>query len=257
MRKFVIVFSLLALVACEDVKKENEAPFRETPETLAKKSACAKVDWKDREQMPVGAVMGLANSYYKSRCSILKGENSIARGLSLPIGAPSKDGLAHYGIKAETKEEVLKALYTLSFGFVMRESSGKYCEGRDMSTTNTAADTAEAGPFQQSYNSFSVAPKTLNTLWESYRNGSNYCDLATWSQGVNPDHKSCKPKSVGGGVGEAWQDFTRQCPAFATEHALLLVRNKRTHFGPINRKEAEYRKECRALLDEIDKVECL
>ena len=40
----------------------------------------------------------------------------------------------------------------------MRESSGKYCEGRDKSADNTTAETAEAGLFQTSFNARRSSP---------------------------------------------------------------------------------------------------
>jgi hypothetical protein len=41
-------------------------------------------------------------------------------------------------------------------GHGMRESSGRHCEGRDLSADNVQSDTAEAGLFQTSYNAHSA-----------------------------------------------------------------------------------------------------
>jgi hypothetical protein len=43
--------------------------------------------------------------------------------------------------------ETLRPLFALMLGHGMRESSGRYCEGRDRSAENVASDTAEAGLF--------------------------------------------------------------------------------------------------------------
>ena len=40
--------------------------------------------------------------------------------------------------------DTLRHLFVLLFGLGMRESSGRYCAGRDTSANNTDADTAEA-----------------------------------------------------------------------------------------------------------------
>jgi hypothetical protein len=48
--------------------------------------------------------------------------------------------------------DTLRHLFVLMIGLGMRESSGRYCEGRDQSASNTSADTAEAGLFQTSWN---------------------------------------------------------------------------------------------------------
>ena len=44
--------------------------------------------------------------------------------------------------------DTVRHLFVLLIGLGMRESSGKYCEGRDKSASNRSAETAEAGLFQ-------------------------------------------------------------------------------------------------------------
>ena len=58
---------------------------------------------------------------------------------------------------AATPVERLRRSFALLLGLGMRESSGRYCEGRDRSANNTGADTAEAGLFQMSFDL--VAPR--------------------------------------------------------------------------------------------------
>ena len=55
--------------------------------------------------------------------------------------------------------DTLRHLFVLLTGLDMRESSGRCCEGRDLSASNTTADTAEAGLFQQSWNSRFASPE--------------------------------------------------------------------------------------------------
>jgi len=43
-------------------------------------------------------------------------------------------------------------------GLGMRESSGRYCEGRDRNANNVTSDTAEAGLFQMSWDIHGVKP---------------------------------------------------------------------------------------------------
>jgi hypothetical protein len=50
----------------------------------------------------------------------------------------------------------------------MRESSGNCFEGRDASAGNTSSETAEAGLFQQSHNSFKASPE-LGQLMTAYQ----------------------------------------------------------------------------------------
>ena len=53
----------------------------------------------------------------------------------------------------------LRHLFVLLIGLGMRESSGRYCEGRDKSASNTTAETAEAGLFQTSFNARTGSPR--------------------------------------------------------------------------------------------------
>ena len=67
------------------------------------------------------------------------------------------DQLRAIGMGAATPLERLRRLFVLLLGLGMRESSGRFCEGRDRSANNTSADTAEAGLFQMSFDL--VAPR--------------------------------------------------------------------------------------------------
>jgi hypothetical protein len=58
-------------------------------------------------------------------------------------------------------------LFVLLIGLGMRESSGKYCEGRDRAASNTSAASAEAGMFQTSFDAASANP-LLGQLFEQY-----------------------------------------------------------------------------------------
>lgn len=132
----------------------------------------------------------------------------------------------------------------------MRESSGKYCEGRDLTANNVSALTAEAGMFQFSYNSMSVDPK-LRELFEFYKQNPEKCLLEMFSPGV-----VCKQSDAtiyGRGEGAEFQKLARSCPRFAVEYAAIAIRKLRKHWGPINRKEVEIPEVCVELLK---KVEC-
>lgn len=184
---------------------------------------------------------------------------TIAGVIGAGLRTSSQDALAWYAVvngTSSTGLERLKATHVLMFGLGMRESSGKYCEGRDMSAENSKADTAEAGPFQTSYNSRSVELDRLNGLWVWYKDNLEECDLDVWKQGVSPSHKSCKPDAVGGGGGQSWQEFTRACPAFAADWAAVVLRKRRQHFGPINRKEVQFVPACKSLLDQVELLAC-
>src|SRR5262247_524138 len=68
--------------------------------------------------------------------------------------------------------DTLRHLFVLMYGLGMRESSGKFCEGRDQSADNTSADTAEAGLFQTSYDARYGCPG-IETLLDVYKSLSD------------------------------------------------------------------------------------
>jgi hypothetical protein len=147
----------------------------------------------------------------------------------------------------------IKKMYALAYGFVMRESSGKYCEGIDQSASNNAADTTEAGPFQQSFNSRGFSTR-LVPLWDEYTEFSERCDMDVWKEGVDPNAAACRPKVTGSALGHSFQRFTRVCPAFATEWALTVARLRADHFGPLKRHEAEYNTDCEKMLGQVEQA---
>lgn len=170
-------------------------------------------------------------------------------------GNSSKDALTYYQpefnkLKITTNQagvEAVQAIYTLGFGLGMRESSGKYCEGWDTSAgSNRKSDEGEAGLYQFSYNSISASPD-LKSLYIEYINSPNRCLLNVFQENV-----TCKSQTVlGTGSGAEFQKFVKQCPAFAAEYGMSLLRVLRKHFGPINRKEAEVKPVCEKVLTQI------
>jgi hypothetical protein len=147
---------------------------------------------------------------------------------------------------SEAGVQVLRNVFVLLTGLGMRESSGRHCEGRDMAATNADAATAEAGLFQVSYNSHS-AHFLLDALFDQYKGSTDFQDI--FSDGV-----TCKTASWtdwGTGDGRDFQELTKACPAFAVEYAALLLRKRRKHWGPINKKTAELRQECADLFNSV------
>src|SRR4029450_413972 len=99
--------------------------------------------------------------------------------------------------------DTLRHLFVLMIGLGMRESSGKYCEGRDMSASNVTADTCEAGLFQTSWNIRASAAAEFEYLigfyWEDDPNGF----LPTFAEGIDPT--SSNLQVYGSGEGARYQ----------------------------------------------------
>jgi len=132
----------------------------------------------------------------------------------------------------------------------MRERSGAYCEGWDRAGgSNRSSAQAEAGAFQVSYDSIVISSE-LKKLYAEYKASPQRCGLSVFKEGA-----SCKSQSIlGTGAGATFQAFNKSCPAFATEYAMTLLRLQRSHFGPINRKEAEVVPSCGTLLKKVEQI---
>ena len=225
--------------------------------SIASASSCAQYSWKNRGRAPAGYIQGMALSFARSWCR-LEGSRALMSPAQVMSKAntrdTSKDALAYYAdifgslkMEIETSgEDTLRSDYTLATGLGMRESSGKYCTGYDTTASNQSASTAEAGLFQTSYNSMGASDE-LKKLYDEYRANKDKCLLPIYKQSV-----SCSGQSiVGSGAGAEYQQFNKDCPAFATEYVAIMLRVLRAHYGPINRKEAEVNPSCNTMLKQV------
>lgn len=218
---------------------ELQQPLTVIDDNAIANSACAKYLWKGRGKAPRGYILGMAKTYSRSFCR----KNPVMLQAS---ASPEADALAYYGIKA-VESDRLRKLYTLMIGLGMRESSGNYGTGRDKSATNLTAETAESGLFQFSYNLRTASPE-LTKLYNEYKASPSLCMEPVFAVGARPVEEGYS----GTGEGLEFQKLARHCPAFSTEYAAIGLRVRRKHWGPINRKEAEYREECEHLLANIE-----
>lgn len=230
---------------------------------IASASAIARYRWRDRSIAPLGYIKGMALVYARLYCKLKAGDVAVREMARANSGDSSKDALAHYAQRFEevgmdndsTGVSTLRHLVVLMMGLGMRESSGRYCEGRDMSATNTTAITAEAGLFQTSYNA-SSAHGTMTSLFDQYM-AALQANPEIGFTGIFKEGVTCRPKdwqSFGTGTGKNFQDLSKKCPAFAAEFCAVGLRNRRKHWGPINRKEAEVRPEANQLLMRIEQA---
>lgn len=223
---------------------------------IAGQSALAGYKWKNRGVAPRGYIKGMALAYARVYCKLKANGAAAIEMAKGNTGDPSKDALAWYaqifqnaGMNNEAAGvNTLRHLFVLLIGLGMRESSGRYCEGRDRSATNVTANTAEAGLFQVSFDAKSASP-LLPELFQQYSaNPSGFLDV--FKEGVQ-----CKPadlENFGTGNGKDFQRLTKECPAFAAEFAAVGLRNIRKHWGPIIRKEAEIRPEANLMLTQVE-----
>lgn len=238
--------------------KSEPSRYEEAIKDIVEGSSCAGETWGNRGEAPLGYLKGMGLSFARSLCK-LEMSADPAGAVKIMSGAdrnePRSDVFSWYrkifsAFKLPTRESgaaSLRSLYTLGLGLGMRESSGKYCTGWDRSAGHhrTSAQ-AEAGLFQVSYDSMGAADQ-LERLYAQFRSQTQQCDLRTFKQEV-----SCSQSgTLGTGAGASFQKFVKACPAFAVEYAMTLVRLARTHFGPINRREAQIKPMCHYMFQQI------
>jgi hypothetical protein len=119
-----------------------------TPRIIAtaKASAIARFNWKDRGHASIGYTTGMAVAY-AAAFARLQAQDPVADRMSRTLGPVLRDShgrltkgdaltwydeqLRAIGLGSATSLERLRRLFVLLLGLGMRESSGRFCEGRD------------------------------------------------------------------------------------------------------------------------------
>jgi len=220
---------------------------RERIAEIANTSAIASYSWRDRGRAPKGYVQGIALSFAQTYLKLMFDHPAAIKMAKANTHNDDKDALAWFnsdfaalGMSNEAAgPDTLRHLYVMLMGLGMRESSGKHCEGRDMSADNVTSDTAESGLYQSSYNAHSASDPEFSDLMEQYAHPANerLCFAQAFAEGVSCS--SSDWQSYGSGAGKQFQDLCKSCPAFAVETCALTLRHLRQHYGPVNRKELE------------------
>lgn len=244
--------------------RRADAAEREKADAIARiadpasASPIASYRWANRGEAPAGYIKGMAVSYAKAYHNFSAGNAYAVEMAKAATDDASTDALKHYedvfkkaGMdNAKAGPDTLRHLFTLMLGLGMRESSGRYCEGRDRSADNTTAETAEAGLFQTSYNARQASP-LLPKLFKDFAAAATPSYADTFKEGVRP--KGAELDNYGAGDGRDFQKLTKECPFFAVQFAAVGLRNIRKHWGPINRRQAEVKPEAEAMFAEVQK----
>jgi uncharacterized protein (TIGR02594 family) len=228
---------------------------------IANASWIADYDWNDRGSAPKGYTQGMALAFAQTYKK-LKANHPAAVEMAKARTQSDKDVFNEYA--AEFRQlgmnnehagiDTLRHLYALMLGSGMRESSGMYCEGRDMSADNVSSDTCEAGLFQTSYNAHGASDPEFDNLQDEYARGASPGYVDDFSEGVTCS--SSDWDNYGSGRGEQFQELCKTMPAFAVETHGLTLRNLCNHYGPIINHAAELKREAdemfRAVQDYLD-----
>lgn len=225
---------------------------------IAARSKIASYYWIGRGPAPFGYVKGMALVYARVYCKLKAADSAVTLMAAAKSHDTTRDALTWYDEKFAALGmdndragiDTLRHLFVLLFGLGMRESSGRYCEGRDKAASNTTAETAEAGLFQTSFNARTGSPELPKLFARYSASPSGFLD--TFKEGVRCTASNLK--NYGSGPGVAFQQLSKSCPAFAAEFAAVGLRSVRTHWGPINARAAEIRPECDAMLMQIQNL---
>jgi hypothetical protein len=222
---------------------------------IAAASDVARFSWKNRGVAPAGYIKGMALVYARMHCKLKAGDAAAVEMAKAKTADVDRDALAWYDqifTAAEMNNDIagidtLRHLFVLLIGLGMRESSGKHCEGRDRSASNSTGETAEAGLFQTSFNARGASPLLLTLFAQYSADPSGFVDV--FKEGVQCSAASLE--NFGSGEGKEFQRLSKECPAFAAEFAAVGLRNVRKHWGPITRREVEVRPECDVMLRQV------
>jgi peptidoglycan hydrolase-like protein with peptidoglycan-binding domain len=222
---------------------------------IAEKSAIAKYAWKDRGVLPKGYTSGIAQCFGLAATRLLQGHAIATTAAQADRNAPDTDALSWYREKflaldmdnSQDGIDTLRHLFVLLLGLGARESSGRYCEGRDMSASNVSADTAEASMYQTSWNIRSCSSAIPPLLQEYWANPNGF--LPTFQNGVKLNKDDLG--NYGSGDGAKFQFLSKYSPAFHCFVTGVGLRFLRQHWGPINRYDAEIKREADEMLLDV------
>jgi len=225
---------------------------------IAIASPVADYPWRDRGVAPPGYIQGMAVAYATVVLKWLSGDSGPTEMARAASDDAETDALAWYADVFDDYDmdnsrdglDTLRHLFVLLLGLGMRESSGQHCCGRDMSADNVEPDTCEAGLFQMSWNMRSASDQ-MQILFDQFDQASlaqGY--IRIFERGVicSGSDWQCYGK---GTSGYRYQQLAKDKPQFAVETAAIGLRNRRQHWGPINRFEAEVLPEADELFAEV------
>ena len=224
---------------------------------IANESPIAAYLWRDRGAAPRGYTQGMALAFAQDWVR-LKVRHPAVVEMTKPRQNSDKDAINLYTadyrrIGAASNEQggpnVLLNLYALMLGSGMRESSGRHCEGRDQSASNTSSTEAEAGLFQTSYNAAGASNPEFDAAMDEYMANHSVCYLDDFAEGVSCSESEWE--CYGSGRGFEFQQLCKNCPAWAVTSHGLTLRNLCNHYGPIIRHEAELKSEALDLFEAI------
>src|SRR6516165_1943153 len=186
-----------------ELKEDADATSPQTPDASSVPASAGRIIatvrvsdvpnliWSDRGRAPSGYAKGMAVAFARVYAKWKIGNSAALVMAAANSGDDTRDALSWYNSRFQPKAmdngkagaDTLRHLFVLLFGLGMRESSGRYCEGRDRSARNISADSAEAGLFQMSWDAHTADAEILQ-LFGEYRASQDDGLLAIFCEGV-------------------------------------------------------------------------
>ncbi len=219
--------------------------------SFATTSECAKFSFESQGKPKASFMLGVSLSAAKMFCHP---DAEYAKAASAEVGSSAVDALALYadkikavGLKTDTAKQRQQVLWSLIVGSGARESSWRWCVGKDPGASNTESSTCEAGLYQTSYNSrYERDGKTISkvrmNLIAQYKLDKSGCFADEYKKGITCSESNLKNWGLGEGL--AFQALSKDCPGFATDYHAVMIRQRRSHYGPINTQRAQLTRQC-------------
>jgi uncharacterized protein (TIGR02594 family) len=214
--------------------------------------------WEDRGRSPSGYIAAMGQCYALALAWLASDDPAAIEMAQAETGESEKDALAWYAAEfaklkmsnAIAGVDTMRSLFTLLIGLGIRESSGRYYEGIDVSagSSSQTADTCEAGLFQMSWNMKTASPNLPKLMEAYYADPNGFLEM--FSQGLTPTSNGLT--NFGSGQGAMFQFLAKYSPAFAVMTAAVGLRTRRKHWGPINRREVELSAEAADFLADVE-----
>lgn len=207
------------------IEKEPELNIgtQEAILSVVDKSSCKDFwfnDWDNgKQKAPRGFVNGLALSFVQSNC--------------------------------KTPQDTSKWAQLISHG--LWESSGKYCEGADLSSgrpNSITSISAEAGFAQTSYDS----TYSVSGLKEYIASWQGECFTSEFSRGFKCTEKNLK--NYGTGVGFEFQKKAKSCGAFAADVMIQTWPIRTTHYFTYKKGIVQEPIACKTMFESLKQLKC-
>lgn len=229
---------------------------------FAAASDLARHSWAGRGPAPIGYVEGVAVTYGQVLRRLAAGD-SVARAMVQIVDGPH-DVFDHYepiliaaGMITRNAPDIdrLRILFVILVGLGIRESSGGDDIGRDTSASNTSADTAEAGTWQQSRDSFAASgDPELPKVFATYVGSAPDAVDAIFKRGTSPHPSAFENFGDPNSDGFKFQALCKARPSIASLFAAIGMRTDYPHWGPLINHAAEIVPAADALFRQVQTI---